>query len=63
MDVVNRLMTDIRDGIANDCLDEVEKKYVHPDLEELGDSLGAWRPISILYRLLLVIDGFKFDQW
>lgn len=29
---MNRLMKDIREGIAADRLDEVEAKYVHPDL-------------------------------
>jgi queuine tRNA-ribosyltransferase len=31
---MNRLMNDIRRGILEDRLDEVEKKYVHPDLAE-----------------------------
>lgn len=29
---MNRLMKDIREGIATNTLDEVEAKYVHPDL-------------------------------
>jgi hypothetical protein len=36
---MNRLMRDIRDGIATDTLDEVEKVWVHPELmDELLDN-------------------------
>jgi hypothetical protein len=36
---MNRLMKDIRQGIATDTLDEVEKYWVHPDLmDELRDK-------------------------
>jgi queuine/archaeosine tRNA-ribosyltransferase len=31
---MNRLMASIRRGIQEDCLDEVEREYVHPDLME-----------------------------
>lgn len=37
---MTRLMRDIRRGIAEDRLDEVEREYVHPDIaESVGDSL------------------------
>ena len=32
---MNKLMSDIREGIENDTLDEVEEKYVHPDLKSV----------------------------
>ena len=48
---MNRLMRDIREGIAADTLDEVERKYVHPTLkasvrggeggEGLSDGIGS----------------------
>lgn len=38
---MNRLMKEIRRGIQEDCLDEVEKMFVHPDLaDSVGDSLA-----------------------
>ena len=37
---MNKLMSDIREGIANDKLDEIEKIYVHPDLSTLKESIG-----------------------
>jgi len=48
---MNRLMRDIREGIATDTLDAVERKYVHPHLvasvrggvdgEGLSDGIGS----------------------
>lgn len=35
---MNKLMSDIREGIKNDNLDEVEKIYVHEKLSEITDS-------------------------
>ena len=37
---MNRLMTDIRRGIAEDDLESVEKVYVHPDLmhDDMNDD-------------------------
>ena len=37
---MNKMMTDIREGIENDTLDQVEEMYVHPDLRSLKDTLG-----------------------
>jgi hypothetical protein len=37
---MNELMTDIREGILEDRLDDVERMYVHPDLVELKDAMG-----------------------
>jgi hypothetical protein len=38
---MNRLMRDIRRGIAEDTLDEIEKEYIHPDIaESIGDTLS-----------------------
>jgi queuine/archaeosine tRNA-ribosyltransferase len=38
---MNRLMRDIRRGIVEDTLDEVEKEYIHPELaKSAGDTLS-----------------------
>ena len=37
---MNEMMSDIREGIENDTLDDVEEKYVHPDLKSLKNTLG-----------------------
>ena len=37
---MNTMMSDIREGIENDTLDQVEEKYVHPDLKTLKNTLG-----------------------
>ena len=37
---MNEMMSDIREGIENDTLHDVEEKYVHPDLKSLKNTLG-----------------------
>lgn len=38
---MNRLMKEIRRGIQEDCLDDVQRMFVHPDLaDSVGDSLA-----------------------
>jgi len=38
---MNKLMTDIRIGIEENRLEEIERIYVHPDLAELKDTMGT----------------------
>lgn len=35
---MNKLMSDIREGIAADCLDEVQRRYIHPELGAADDT-------------------------